>query len=199
MIFWKYKLFTMIKLPHSKHTSVLLDICHHHIDSRLFSKAFSKLRMEWNGTFQIINHLTNSAIQLKITFLNIDKKKTITISSYSYFLFVHFFTFILNVQSNIQQYYPSFYTFYESHFFPGQTPVPPRSGTCILDLSHDPIWAIWLAEVTKFHQHHDRITHWYALTRSHGRLDQIWQFHCISWRTSTQYTHDFVCKQWHCF
>ena len=36
------------------------------------------------------------------------------------------------MQSNIQQYYPSFYTFYESHFFPGQTPVPPRSGTCII-------------------------------------------------------------------
>ena len=45
MIFWKYKLFTMVKLPHSKHTSVLLDIRNHHIDSRLFSKAFSKLRL----------------------------------------------------------------------------------------------------------------------------------------------------------
>ena len=64
------------------------------------------------------------------------------------------------MQSNTKQYYPSFYTFYESYFFPGQTPVPPRSGTWILDLSHDPIWAIWLAEVRKFHQHHDRINHW---------------------------------------
>ena len=27
----------------------------------------------------------------------------------------------------------------------------------IIDLSHDPIWAIWLAEVSKFYQHHDRI------------------------------------------
>ena len=43
-------------------------------------------------------------------------------------------------------------------FFPGQTPVPPRSGTWILDLSHDPIWAIWLAEVRKFQQHQDRIS-----------------------------------------
>ena len=36
-----------------------------------------------------------------------------------------------------------FYTFYESYFFPGQTPVPPRSWLWILDLSHDPFWAIW--------------------------------------------------------
>ena len=86
-----------------------------------------------------------------------DEKKTITTSSYSYFFFVYFSTLILKMQSNVQQYYPSFYTFYESYFFPGQTPVPPRSGTWILDLSHDPIWAIWLAEVRKFHQHHDRI------------------------------------------
>ena len=42
-------------------------------------------------------------------------------------------------------------------FFAGQTPVPPRSGTWILDLSHEPIWTIWLAEVRKFHQHHDRM------------------------------------------
>ena len=52
-----------------------------------------------------------------------------------------------------------FYTFYESYFFPGQTPVPPRLWLWILDLSHDPFWAIWLAEVTKSHQHHDRIGH----------------------------------------
>ena len=64
------------------------------------------------------------------------------------------------MQSNIQHYYPNFYTFYEGHFFPGQTPVPLRSGTCIPDLSHDPIWAIWLAEVRKFHQHHDRISNY---------------------------------------
>ena len=49
------------------------------------------------------------------------------------------------------------FTLFMKAIFPGQTPVPPRSGTWILDLSHDPIWAIWLAEVRKFHQHHDRI------------------------------------------
>ena len=40
----------MVKLPLSKHTSVLLDICHHHVDSRLFSEAFSKL--SWNLTME---------------------------------------------------------------------------------------------------------------------------------------------------
>ena len=59
----------MVKLPHSKHTSVLLDICLHHIDLRLFSKAFSNLSLNLTmEPFKIINHLTNSAIQLKITF-----------------------------------------------------------------------------------------------------------------------------------
>ena len=45
MLFWKYKLFRMVTLPHSKHTSDLLDICHHHIDSHLFPKAFSRLSL----------------------------------------------------------------------------------------------------------------------------------------------------------
>ena len=66
------------------------------------------------------------------------------------------------MQSNIQQYYPSFYTFYESHFFPGQTP----------DLSHDPNWAIWLAEVRKFHQHHDRMIIWFAA--KNGICARVW-------------------------
>ena len=46
----------------------------------------------------------------------------------------------------------------KAFFYPGQTPVPAGSGTWIIDLSHDPIWAIWLAEVRKFHQHHDRMS-----------------------------------------
>ena len=50
MIFWKYKWFTMDKLPHPKHTSVLLDICHPHTDSHLLSKAFSKLSL--NSTME---------------------------------------------------------------------------------------------------------------------------------------------------
>ena len=82
----------------------------------------------------------------------------ITVSSYSYFLFVYFLHF--DFKDSIK--YTAIYLFKFLHFlwktfFPGQTPVPPRSVTWILDLSHDPIWAIWLAEVRKFHQHHDRI------------------------------------------
>ena len=116
-------------MPHPKHTNVLLDICHHHTDSYLLSKVFFKVDFKLNnGTFQIINHLKNLAILLKITVWNIDKKKTITISSYSYFLFVYVFTLILKMQWNIQQYYPSFYTFYESHFYRVRHPSHPGRG-----------------------------------------------------------------------
>ena len=77
-------------------------------------------------------------------------------------IFSHWFLKSNQISSGIIFFF--FYTFYESYFFPGQTPVPPRSWLWILDLSHDPFWAIWLAEVTKSHQHHDRITHWGAVT-----------------------------------
>ena len=50
--------------------------------------------------------------------------------------------------------------------FPGSDTRPTRSGTWILDLSHHQIWAIWLAEVRKFHQHPDRISN---------------TIHCILW------------------
>ena len=39
--------------------------------------------------------------------------------------------------------------------FPGPDTVPPNGD---VDLSYDPIWEIWLAEVNKFYQHYDRIT-----------------------------------------
>ena len=56
----------------------------------VFSEAFSQLSLKlYNGTFQIINHLWNSAIPLKITLYNIGKKASIK-SSYSYCLFVMF-------------------------------------------------------------------------------------------------------------
>ena len=97
-------------------------------------------------------------------------KRTITIPSYSYFLFVYSFTMNLKMQSK------SFLHFLWKPFFPGQTPVPSRSGTWILDLSHDPIWAIWLAEVRKFHQHHDGIFHISFLNGCLGEsLGKYWQ------------------------
>ena len=76
---------------------------------------------------------------------------------YLYLVLAYFLHFdYKNVIKIIQQYYP-FFAFLSKLFFPGQTPVPPRSGTWILDLAHDPIWAIWLAEVSKFQQRYDRI------------------------------------------
>ena len=74
-------------------------------------------------------------------------------------IFSHWFLKSNQISSGIIILFNFFYTSYESYFFPGQTPVPPRSWLRILDLSHDPFWAIWLAEVTKSHQHHDRIPH----------------------------------------
>ena len=50
-----------------------------------------------------------------------------------------------------------FFSLFIQANFPGQTPVPSRSGTWIFELLHDPIWAIWLAEVSKFHQRRDGI------------------------------------------
>ena len=65
----------MVKLPHSKHTSILLDICHHYIDSSLFFLSIFKAEFKiTNGNFQITNQLTNSAIPLKINCWNTDKK-----------------------------------------------------------------------------------------------------------------------------
>ena len=160
MIFWKYKWFTMDKLPHPKHTSVLLDICHHHTDSHLFSKAFSKLILNLTmEPFKVWNHLKNSAIPLKITILNIDK-----INNYHIQLFISFICLIFHFNFKDAIKYTAilskFLYFLWKPFFPGQTPVPPRSGTWILDLSHDPILAIWLAEIRKFHQNHERIVYW---------------------------------------
>ena len=84
-------------------------------------------------------------------------------------IFSHCFLKSNQISSGIIKF---FYIFYESYFFPGQTPVPPRSWLWILDLSHDPFWAIWLAEVTKSHQHHDRIVTWSAAPSHY--LNQCW-------------------------
>ena len=44
------------------------------------------------------------------------------------FLFVYFFSLILKMQSNIRQYYPSFYTFHEKPFFPESDTRPTQVG-----------------------------------------------------------------------
>ena len=62
-------------------------------------------------------------------------------SRYSYFTRLFFHFDLKNVIKYIAI-YKKFYIFMEA-IFAGQTPVPPRSGTWILDLSYDPILAIW--------------------------------------------------------
>ena len=74
-----------------------------------------------------INHLTNSAIPLKITFKKI-YKKNISYLAIHIFLFIYIFTLILKMQSNVLQYYPSFYAFYESHFSQVRHPSHPGRG-----------------------------------------------------------------------
>ena len=66
--------------------------------------------------------------------------------------------------------------------YPGQTPIPLRSGTWILDLSHDPIWAIWLAEVRKFDQHHDRMFcyTWFCIGQFYTYISRLFEWHYIS-------------------
>ena len=70
-----------------------------------------------------------------------------------FFLFVYFFTLILKDVIHYIAILSKFLHFLWKPFFPGQ-------GTWILDMSHDPNWVIWLAEVRKVHQHHDRISNY---------------------------------------
>ena len=53
--------------------------------------------------------------------------------------------------------YPAIFMF--TFFYERYSPVSDTRLTGILDLSHDTIWAIWLARVSKLHQRHDRMTH----------------------------------------
>ena len=64
---------------------------------------------------------------------------------------------MLITQSNIRHNYQIF-TLFMIAIFPGLTPAPPQSWTEILELSHDPIRTIWLSEVSKLHQHYERMT-----------------------------------------
>ena len=146
----------MVQLSLSKHTSVIHDICHHHIDSRLFSKVFSTLSsnltiepFKWSIILQI--QLFHWRLPSRTYIKN---NNHMQLSIYFICIFFHFdFIDVIKYTAILSK----FLHFLWKLFFPGQTPVPSRSGTWILDLSHYFIWAIWLAEVRKFNQHHDRI------------------------------------------
>ena len=148
MIFQKW-IFTRVKLPHCKHTNILLYTCHQTIDSRLFWKLGVNLTMEYfkysnNRQHKVFHWILPSRTQTKINYH----------VRYLYFLFVCVF-------------FPHFMKV----IFPGSDTRPIQVGTWILDLSHDPIWAIWLAEVNKFHQLCDRINH---LTLPGSKQTQWW-------------------------
>ena len=154
MIFWKYKVFTRSNSL-ILNTAFLFRIFHPYIDLRLCSKVFSMMSL--NLTVEPFKWSINSAIQLMITFYKVDKKKL----SYPaiHILFVIFCHFDFKDVIQYTAILSNFLHFLWKLLFPGKTPVPPRSGTWILDLSHYIIWAIWLAEVRKCHQHYERIFH----------------------------------------
>ena len=127
MIFWKYKWFTMDKLL-ILNTTVFYLISVFIILIRICFLNFFKVEFKLNnGTFQKINHLKNSAIPLKIAFENIDKKQLPYPVIHIIYLFIFHFDF-KDAIKYIQQYYPSFYTFYESHFSRVRHPSHPGRG-----------------------------------------------------------------------
>ena len=140
-------------------------ICWHSIRSM-------KLKLN-NGTFQIINHFYKFSYSIEHEW-NLSNYQSFYKFSYSIedYLLEHrlerkhhhlqlfmFFIWLLfhldfwrcNQITAISNF------LYMKAIFPGKTPVPPRLGTWIFDLSRDSIWAIWLAEGNKFNQNHDRI------------------------------------------
>ena len=69
------------------------------------------------------------------------------------------------------------------------TVMSPRSGTRILDQSHDPIWAIWLAEVSKFHQYHDRISFQAHVPRIYDSYSFISQYNICKFHRWSAVNH----------
>ena len=156
MIFWKCELFTRIELPHSNTpvfylTFVIIILIHVG-----FLRYFKKLSL--NSTMEPFKQ----SISWQHHLFHWRSPSRTTIKSNHYVqVFISLFVYCLLWVWKCNQTYSyiiQFCTLFMKPIFPGrQTPVPPRSGTWIVDLSHDPIWAIWLAEASKFHQHHDRM------------------------------------------
>ena len=121
-----------------------------------------------------MNHLNISAIPLKITFWNIDKKQ-LHIQLFIFFIF-YFFHFDFKGAIKYTAISSKYLYFLWKPFFPGSDIRPTQVGTWILYLSHDPIWAIWLAEVRKFNQHYDwigtQLLPWHAHVLLHYWLSE---------------------------
>ena len=155
MIFQK-RIFTRVRLPHCKH--ILLFTCHQTINSRLFWKLGINSTMEsfkYSNIRQhnVFNWILPSRTQTKIN------------------CHVQVFTFFVCLCLG-------FFPHFMKVIFRGSDTRPIQVGTWILDLSHDPIWAIWLAEVNKFHQLCDRINH---LTLSGSKQTQWWLAQTQHW------------------
>ena len=135
--------------------------CNSSLNSPMATKWCTKLEVALKRcpiVFKVIHQMSRShRMKNQQIWSNLSKftRPVAAIKSLRFALFYFDFKDVINYIAMLSK----FLHFLWKPFFPGQTPVPPRSGTWILDLSHDPIWAIWLAEVRKFHQHHDRITY----------------------------------------
>ena len=127
-----------------------------------FKKPYhSNKRVDWHGSKRMwveFNSMSSPREGTCTVSQNVLSELTVSIlSKFLHFLWKPFFTRSDTRPTQVGDMHPRPVTWPNlSHFFPGSD----TRTTQVEDMDpwHDPIWAIWLAEVRKFHQHHDRIS-----------------------------------------